>query len=210
MKKLFLLVLIVMSVLVMPSCGHKSKIKTIPANHVVLSGEHKDFLEVAGDAKVMLVQPNPGTNDWEIRAVVPIRNTAPWSTITGGDVEFEDALDPSMSKASVVFTNEFGDQIFGYYKDSELDHSIVESVMKCDYQTSENMIVKAKRTVYNAAFTNQRYKKTRKAYDQVDGVLITDMSIVKPQQKKMDADEVLTKVEIVMDLIGKAQAVGIW
>lgn len=210
MKKLYFVAIILMSMMVMPSCGHKPKVKMIPASHVVLSGEHKDFLEVAGDAKVMLVQPNPNSNDWEIRAIVPIRNTAPWSTITGGDMELEASLDPSMSKASVVFTNEFGDQVYGYWNDSDLDHDIIESVMKCDYQTSENMVIKAKKSVYNAVFVNQKYKDTRKAFDQVDGILIADMSIVKPQSRWENTEGVMTKVSSVLDLIGKAQALGIW
>ena len=186
-----------------PSCSKKPQVKVIPASHVKLSGEHKDFLEVAGDAKVMLVEVMDDL--WEVRAVVPIRNTAPWSAITGGDEKFEAYLDPRMGSATVAFYDAYGSELYLPLCKSVLDNNVIESVLKSEKQTTEDLLIKDKRTLWGA----KEYKAKKKIYEQVDGIVISDMSITKGEQKK-DYDQVITRIEGVLDLIGKAQAVGLW
>jgi hypothetical protein len=186
-----------------PSCSKKPQVKVIPASHVKLSGEHKDFIEVAGDAKVMLVEVMDDL--WEVRAVVPIRNTAPWSAITGGDEEFEAYLDPRMGSAKVAFCDAYGSELYLPLCKTVLDNNVIESVLKSEKQTTEDLLIKDKRTLWGA----KEYKAKRKIYEQVDGIVISDMSITKGEQKK-DYDQVMTRIEGVLDLIVKAQTIGLW
>lgn len=185
------------------SCSKKPQVKVIPASHVKLSGEHKDFIEVAGDAKVMLVEVMDDL--WEVRAVVPIRNTAPWSAIAGDDEEFEAYLDPRMGSAKVAFYDAYGSELYLPLCKSVLDNNVIESVLKSEKQTTEDLLIKDKSTLWGA----KEYKAKRKVYEQVDAIVIADMSITKGEQKK-DYDQVISRIESALDLIVKAQAVGLW
>ena len=203
MKKLEFIIVLAISIMVLPSCGHKPRVKTIPASHVKLSGEHKGFLEIASDEiKVMLVNTEKGC--WEVRALIPIKNTAPWSSVTGGDEVFEECLDPRMSSASVVFIDEFGSEIREFYSTSVLDHNTIESVLKSENETVEDMLIKDKR----ALLGDKSYKTKKRTFDQVDGVVISQLNIMGQQQQKISFDEVASRIETALSLIERASSLG--
>lgn len=187
----------------LPSCNKKPQVKVIPASHVKLSGEHKDFLEVAGDARIMLVEVMDDI--WEVRAVVPIKNTVPWSAIAGDDKKMEACLDPRMGSATVAFYDAYGSELHLPLNKSILDNNVIESVLKSERQTTEDLLIKDKRTMWGS----KGYKENKRMYEQVDAIMIFDMSITKGEQKK-DYDQVISRIESALDLIVKAQTVGLW
>ena len=110
-----------------------------------------------------------------------------------------------MGSTSVVFYDVYGSEIYLPFNELVLDNNVIESVLKSERQTTEDLLIKDKRT----RWFGKEYKVKKKIFEQVDAIVISDMSITKGEQK-MDYDKVLTRIEGVLDLIVKAQAVGFW
>ena len=199
-----LLIFCVLSVFILAisSCFHKQQSKMIPASHVKLSGEHKGLLEVAADSvKIMLVESIK--NGYEVRAIIPIRNTVAWSDITGGSDEYKAVLDARMSNINVYFTDEYGSDIKELFNNLDVDHDIIESVIRSEQPTTEDLLVKDK----NAIWGDKSYRFKKQTFDKVDGIVISQINVTKGKGK--DFDETMDRIERVLNVVEKISVIGI-
>ena len=174
----------------------------IPASHVKLSGEHKGLLEVAADSvKIMLVESIK--NGYEVRAIIPIRNTVAWSDITGGSDEYKAVLDARMSNINVYFTDEYGSDIKELFNNLDVDHDIIESVIRSEQPTTEDLLVKDK----NAIWGDKSYRFKKQTFDKVDGIVISQINVTKGKGK--DFDETMDRIERVLNVVEKISVIGI-
>lgn len=195
-------VAILASMFLFSSCGHKQRVKMIPASHVKLSGEHKDLFRVAADSvKVMLVKT--ADYSYEVRALVPLCNTAAWSDLTGDDPQTEELLDPRMSDIKVYFTDQYGSDIKEVFNGLDIDHSALESILRSNRPTTEDVLIKDKSTLWG----NKDYRVKKKTFDNVDGIVISQINITPKQGPGFD--ETLDRIERVLNVAEKVSLLGL-
>ncbi|MBO4752412.1 MAG: hypothetical protein J5526_06660 [Bacteroidales bacterium] len=205
MKKTLLLILciaVTIGSFLFSSCGHKQRVKMIPASHVKLSGEHKGLIEVAADSvKIMLVETYDNT--WEVRALIPIRNTAAWSDITGGSDEYNDVLDARMSNVKVHYIDQYGSEIKEIFNGLDIDHDAIESIMLSEHPNTEDVLIKDKSGLWGEK--SHRVKKN--TFKKVDGIVISQINITKGQGKNFD--ESMERIERILGVLEHAAALGL-
>lgn len=153
-----------LAMLAFASCGKETEMtKMISADRVKFTGNNSDLFEIGADSvTVKLIPVGVGGDEWEVRAILPISNTTPWSKIPGSD----------QSRASFIY----GVSIYPKYldrNDSELDLSVqmdsqdLGSVLKSD----ENITKEVAITEYS--FGDKSYKKQKAYFDMIEGAKLT-------------------------------------
>lgn len=164
MKKLSLFVLVALvAVFFITSCNkEKALTKYISSDKVELTGDRTDLFEIDADSvKVMLIPVGAEGKKWEVRAIVPIRNTTPWSQIPESD----------QSRSSFISgVLMYIDYLDGY--GSSLNMSIesyypnVEKVLKSDDLIIEDMAIE------EMDLGDKSYKKQKAYFDKIEGINI--------------------------------------
>lgn len=165
MKKtgLFGLVVLLLFAVTVTSCQKKTELsKMIPADRVTINGKNANLFEIEDSVKLMLIPVGVNGDQWEVRAILPLKNTTPWSEIPGSDP----GLDHSI----------YGINIYAEYvdkNDSELDLSV-----QTDYQSGETLlksdeIITGNVPIVEYSFGDKSYKKQKAYFEHTDGVLLT-------------------------------------
>lgn len=145
------------------SCNKEKELaKYISSDKVELTGDRTDLFEIDADSvKVMLIPIGAEGKKWEVRTIVPIRNTTPWSQIPEGD----------QSRSSFICgVLMYIDYLDGY--GSTLDMSIesyypnVEKVLKSDDLITEDM------AIAEMSLGDKSYKKQKAYFDKIEGIKI--------------------------------------
>ena len=89
MKKIIALVIALLDVFMLASCGSKQEeTKMISSNEIKMSGKHKNMVTIASDSiKFMLVCVDEEDNKWDVRAILPIGNTKIWTEIPSKELK---------------------------------------------------------------------------------------------------------------------------
>lgn len=146
------------------SCGKETEMtKMISADRVDFTGNNSDLFEIDADSvTVKLIPVGVDGDEWEVRTILPISNTKPWSKIPGSD----------QSQASYIY----GVSIYPKYldrNDSELHLSVqmdsqdLESLMKSEELITKEIAIK------EAWYENKSYKKQKAYFDMIDGAKLT-------------------------------------
>lgn len=171
-KKLQLLILTaaLLPLATIVSCSGKGEeeVKTLSAESVKMSGEHKNLIQINGDeVKIMLVNSNPNDKyGWEIRASMPIIGTTAWSDVPGTDESASSYFSPRMGNLSVAFLDANG---------NELEYAIapnwdaVETVLKNAPTEEEDLIC--------SGYSSLDYKGAKAFYDKIQGLRISKMDL---------------------------------
>lgn len=145
------------------SCNKEQELtKYISSDKVELTGDRTDLFEIDADSvKVMLIPVGAEGKKWEVRAIVPIRNTTPWSQIPESD----------QSRSSFISgVLMYIDYLDGY--GSSLNMSIesyypnVEKVLKSDDLITENM------AITEMSLGDKSYKTQKAYFEKIEGVKI--------------------------------------
>lgn len=164
MKKQGLLGLVALvAVFFITSCNKEKELtKYISSDKVELTGDRTDLFEIDADSvKVMLIPVGAEGKKWEVRAIVPIKNTTPWSQIPESD----------QSRSSFISgVLMYIDYLDGY--GSSLNMSIesyypnVEKVLKSDDLITEDM------AIAEGDLGDKSYKKQKAYFDKIEGINI--------------------------------------
>lgn len=151
----------VYAILTFASCSKEVEMtKMIPADRVELTGKNSNLFEIDADSvKVMLIPIGTTGKAWEVRTIIPLRNTTPWSEIPGND----------QSLPSFIY----GISMYVYYLDnydSELDLSVTT-----DYQDGEKLLRSEEINTQNISineynFGDKSYKYQKAYFDKINGV----------------------------------------
>lgn len=175
MKKINALVIALLAVFMLASCGSKQEeTKMISSNEIKMSGKHKNMVTIASDSiKIMLVCVDEEDNQWDVRAILPIGNTKIWTEIPSKELKgdgFE--YDPSFGNFTVSYLDANG---------SELDHdispnySVLKSIISSDALTSEDVLIQDRWS----SLGDKSYKAMKAIYDKVANVSITQIELSK-------------------------------
>lgn len=164
MKKQRLLGLVALvAVFFITSCNKEKELtKYISSDKVELTGDRTDLFEIDADSvKVMLIPVGAEGKKWEVRTIVPIRNTTPWSQIPESDRNRSSFI--SGVSMYIKYLDGYG---------SSLDMSIdsyypnVEKVLKSDDLITEDM------AIAEMSFGDKSYKKQKAYFDKIEGIKI--------------------------------------
>lgn len=172
MKKkslLMVLALTFMSAMVFVSCGkEEEQVKWIPAPH--FSGQHSDLLRCTADSvKVILTKASDSDKSWEVRAMVPMANTMPWSNVPGTDENQSEYFKAEMGNLGADFLDA---------NDSPIDYEIkpdwdkVASMLASDVEVFEDVWF----TIYWEMHRG-KYDKMKGIFDKVQGMEIKKMDL---------------------------------
>ena len=150
-----------LAILSFASCNkEKETTKMISADRVELMGDNSDLFEIDADSvKVMLIPIGTTGKEWEVRTIIPLRNTTPWSEIPGSDQSLSNHI--------------YGVSMYVHYLDSydseldlsiQNDNEIAKKVLKSEALITEEMPI----TEYN--FGNKSYKYQKAYFDKIDGL----------------------------------------
>ena len=145
------------------SCNkEKEMTKMISADRVELTGDNSNLFEIDADSvKVMLIPIGTTGEKWEVRTIIPLRNTTPWSEIPGSD----------QSLSSFIY----GVSMYVHYLDSydseldlsiQNDNEIAKKLLKSEELITEDMPI----TEYN--YGNKSYKYQKAYFDKIDGLKV--------------------------------------
>lgn len=167
MKKFTIIMLMAIVGLMAISCSKgKEETKMIPADEVSISGGHSNLLEIDADSvKIMLVQISD--KRWDVRAIIPIKNTMPWSNVPDTDESADSYFTPSMGNLHVEFVDVNGSPL-SY--DLQPDWDIVKNVLSSDEYKTEEMLVQG-------MWSGDEYKDMKTIFDKVAGIKITNADL---------------------------------
>lgn len=173
MKKkslLMVLALTFMSAMMFVSCGSKEEeqVKWIPAPH--FSGQHADLLRCTADSvKVILTKASDSDKSWEVRAMVPMANTMPWSNVPGTDENQSEYFKAEMGNLGADFLDANGSPI-----DYELkpDWNKVAAMLASDVEVFEDVWFTIRWEMHRSD-----YKKMKAIFDKVQGMEIKKMDL---------------------------------
>jgi hypothetical protein len=145
------------------SCSKEKEMsKMISADRIVLNGTNSDLFYLDADSvEVKLIPVGVNGDEWEVRTVLPMKNTTPWSKIPGSD----QSLDRSIY--GINFYPKYVDKY-----DTELELSI-----ETDYQSGLQLlksddIITANIPILEYSFVNKDYKKQKAWFEAIDGVTL--------------------------------------
>lgn len=153
-----------MAMLAFASCDKETEMtKMISADRVEFTGNNSGLFEINVDSvMVKLIPIGVNGDQWEVRTILPISNTEPWSKIPGSD----------QSQVSFIY----GVSIYPEYldgNDSELDLSVeMDSQDLIAVLKSEEMITKDI-SIKEHSYGNKSYKKQKAYFDMIDGAKLT-------------------------------------
>lgn len=166
MKKTSIFGLVVLMLLAVSviSCKKDTELsKMISSDRVTINGKNSNLFEIEDDSiKVMLVPVGVDGDKWEVRTILPLKNTIPWSEIPGSSTDLDNFI--------------YGINIYVRYvdrNDSELDLSV-----QTDYQSGEKLlksdeIITGNVPIIEYNFGDKSYKKQKAYFDHIDGVALT-------------------------------------
>ena len=164
--------LTLMSAMLFVSCGSKEEelVKWIPAPH--FSGQHADLLKCTADSvKVILTKATDSDKSWEVRAMVPMANTMPWSDVPGTDKNQSQYFTASMSNLHAEFLDANGSPI-DY--EIEPDRSKVAAMLASDTEAFEDVWF----TIFWESHRG-KYDKMKGIFDKVQGMEIKKAELTK-------------------------------
>lgn len=178
MKKLPIFSIIIVSLLsisMMTSCTKKEElVKTISSDALSFSGTHKGLLKVDADSvKIMLICIDEENDRWQVRALVPFKNTMPWKDVpnteepsskTGGKYYL-----PKMN-LKIVYLDQYGSELsleLGY------DSDVLTSILSSNEYTSENLLIKH---LYEYLSPSE-YDKCKSIYEKVTSIAFKNVSL---------------------------------
>lgn len=173
MKKkslLMVLALTFMSAMVFVSCGSKEEeqVKWIPAPH--FSGQHADLLRCTADSvKVILTKASDSDKSWEVRAMVPMANTMPWSNVPGTDENQHEYFTAKMSNLGADFLDA-NDSPIDY--DLKPDWDKISSMLSSETEVFEDVWF-----VITWEIDRGKYDKMKGVFDKVQGMEVTKMDL---------------------------------
>jgi hypothetical protein len=153
-----------MAMFAFASCDKETEMtKMISADRVEFAGINSDLFEINADSVMVKLIPIGAHGDqWEVRTILPISNTEPWSKIPGSD----------QSQSSFIY----GVSIYPEYldrNDTELDLSVeMDSQDLIAVLKSEEMITKDV-PIKEHSYGNKSYKKQKAYFDMIDGAKLT-------------------------------------
>ena len=145
------------------SCNkEKEMTKMISADRVELTGDNSNLFEIDADSvKVMLIPIGTTGEKWEVRTIIPLRNTTPWSEIPGSD----------QSLSSFIY----GVSMYVHYLDSydseldlsiQNDNEIAKKLLKSEELITEDM------PITESNYGNKSYKYQKAYFDKIDGLKV--------------------------------------
>ena len=143
------------------SCNKEKELtKMISADRVELTGDNSNLFEIDADSvMVKLIPVGVNGDEWEVRTILPMSNTTPWSKIPGSD----------QNQASFIY----GVSLYPKYldgNDSELDLSVeMDSQDLVSLLKSEEFITK-EIPIKEYSYGNKSYKKQKAYFDMIDGI----------------------------------------
>ena len=135
----------------------------IPADRILLKGENSNLFKLDADSvEVKLIPVGVDGDEWEVRTILPMKNTTPWSKIPGSDQNLARSI--------------YGISIYPKYVDkydTELDLNI-----ETDYQSGLQLlksddIITANIPILEYNFVNKDYKKQKAWFEAIDGINLT-------------------------------------
>ncbi len=164
--------------LFMVSCGNVTETeqeigeedtKTLDAGNVQLLGEHSYLLQVADQARFMLVQLNKG--EWIIRVAIPLSNTKTWNVWTkelnnGNFLAPDQEYDACMSNMEVQLVAANGKTI---PCKMELTGDNVESLLSSESEATEEITAKSHET--------GTFEKMKAIFNQIASISIQNMNL---------------------------------
>lgn len=162
MKRLLVLLSAVALVFGLVSCGGKQEelTKMIPASAVTLKGEHKDLIKIASDSvKIILQKTGDNDNDWEVRTVISLSSTKPWSEVQKIRTRDNYCFDYATINAQYIDSN-------GTEMDLQLEEPFL-TLLKSEELNTENITLK-----YLSDWDRNKYDVTKEMFDKISGLCI--------------------------------------
>ena len=180
MKKINALVIALLAVFMLASCGSKQEeTKMISSNEIKMSGKHKNMVTIASDSiKIMLVCVDEEDNKWDVRAILPIGNTKIWSEIPSKELKGDDfEYEPRFGNFTVSYLDANGSELD---HDISPDYSVLESILSSDALTIEDVLVKDRWENLG----DKSYKAMKAIYDKVANISLTQIELSKVYKVK--------------------------
>ena len=158
---------------VVSSCTKKQELtKSIPSSNVSLSGKHRNLLAVDGDSvKIMLVCPEGKKDEWEVRALVQIKNTKSWREVYSSYRKQHKNYEPKMGNFCVNYIDANGSTLLEN-NNLKPDWDVIESVLSSDEKRTENMLIQSMFTMNRSS-----YDKQKTIFDKVAGITFSQMEL---------------------------------
>lgn len=165
-KLLGLIALMLIGVYFASCSKEKEMSKMIPADRIVLNGTNSDLFYLDADSvEVKLIPVGVDGDEWEVRTILPLRNTTPWSKIPGSDQNLDRSI--------------YGINIYPKYtdrNDTKIDLSIEMDYQSCKKLLMSDAIVTTNIPILEYNFVNKEYKRQKAYFEAIDGVTL-DISL---------------------------------
>ena len=138
----------------------------ISADRIVLNGTNCDLFYLDADSvEIKLIPVGVDGDEWEVRTILPLRNTTPWSKIPGSDQNLDRSI--------------YGIKIYPKYtdrNDTKIDLSIEMDYQSCEKLLMSDAIVTTNIPILEYNFVNKEYKRQKAYFEAIDGVTL-DISL---------------------------------
>ena len=143
------------------SCDKEKELtKIISADRVELTGDNSNLFEIDADSvKVMLIPVGTTGKEWEVRTIIPLRNTTPWSEIPGSDQSLS-----SFISGVLMYVNYLDEYDSKLELSIRTDYQDTEKLLKSEEIITEDIPIKE----YNSG--NKSYKYQKAYFDKIDGL----------------------------------------
>ena len=145
------------------SCSKEKEMsKMSPADRIVLNGTNSDLFYLDADSvEVKLIPVGVDGDEWEVRTILPLKNTTPWSKIPGSDQNLDRSI--------------YGINVYPKYidkNDTELNLSVEMDYQNCKKLLMSDEIITLKIPILEYNFVNKEYKKQKAYFEAIDGVTL--------------------------------------
>ena len=175
----FGIAVMLLALLSFASCNKEKELtKMISADRVELTRNNSNLFEIDADSvMVKLIPVGVNGDEWEVRTILPMSNTTPWSKIPGSD----------QNQASFIY----GVSLYPKYldgNDSELDLSVeMDSQDLVSLLKSEEFITK-EIPIKEYSYGNKSYKKQKAFITNASHELKTPLTIISTDLELVEMD----------------------